>query len=151
MKGDTLEFRFKSKIAFLENGCWGWTGRKNYSGYGLFWYEGRMVRAHRFTFYYINKRFPNNFILHKCDNRACVNPDHLIEGSQQDNIADCKAKGRTHRGENTYGVKLTEEKAKKILKLANTKCFYIKQLAKMFNEPYSRIKDLIYRKSWKYI
>ena len=49
------------------------------------------------------------WVLHRCDNRRCVRPDHLFLGTQQDNNADCKAKGRNARGESRGFNKLNNE------------------------------------------
>ncbi len=63
------------------------------NGYGVF----RSHRAHRVAFFLEHKRWPQPCALHKCDNRRCVRPDHLFEGTLADNNRDCAAKGRSAR------------------------------------------------------
>lgn len=54
------------------------------------------------------------FVLHKCDNRWCINPDHLWLGTQSDNVRDCYAKGRQNhvRGQWAGNYKLTINQVK---------------------------------------
>lgn len=70
--------------------------------------EGMKV-AHRLA--YAMKHGPPGKlkVLHRCDVRACVNPHHLFLGTQQDNLADMRAKGRQVRGTAVGGAKLTED------------------------------------------
>lgn len=78
-----------------DNGCWVWTGSTN-RGYGTVSINGKNVRAHRASFEFHNKRKIKEgyYICHRCDNPPCINPDHLFEGTQKDNIQDCLKKGR---------------------------------------------------------
>ena len=80
-------------------GCWLWTGAKTGVGYGSFRGKG----AHRVSWErHHGRAVPGRkMVLHRCDNRACVNPDHLFLGSQLDNVRDMMAKGRG-RGRGSY-------------------------------------------------
>src|SRR5689334_11300328 len=65
--------------------CWEWTGMLNDAGYGI--YKGK--RAHRFAFILTKGIIKNGCILrHICDNKSCVNPTHLLEGTVKDNTLD---------------------------------------------------------------
>lgn len=77
-------------------GCWAWTGALNQKGYGRFFHRGQSFGAHRIAFALgKNTALPGSiFICHRCDNPACVNPDHLFLGTANDNNQDMKAKGR---------------------------------------------------------
>lgn len=78
--------------------CWMWTGQVMGRGYGsLRTARGsRPVGAHRFSWSIRNGRWPSDgmVIMHSCDVPSCVNPDHLSEGTQSQNIQDCVKKGR---------------------------------------------------------
>ena len=82
------------------SGCWEWRSSIRGNGYGAFFThligEGRKCRgAHRFSWELKNGPIPDGlWVLHKCDNRICVNPDHLFLGDRVDNMQDCAKKGR---------------------------------------------------------
>jgi hypothetical protein len=82
-------------------GCWLWTGHRAKDGYGVVSIRNHPYRAHRLSlFAALGLRFAKNSpVLHSCDVRACVNPDHLRLGTAADNKADQMARGRILRGE----------------------------------------------------
>lgn len=89
--------RFWSKVSKGDaDACWEWTASLDGRGYGQFGIRtGRNVRAHRFSYVVAFGPIPGDlFVLHRCDNRKCVNPAHLFLGDAGDNIRDCFAKGR---------------------------------------------------------
>lgn len=75
-------------------GCWTWIGKKETTGYGSYHAEGRRWGAHRYCFKLINKYLPP-VVRHTCDNRICVNPDHLIAGTHLDNAFDREIRERS--------------------------------------------------------
>lgn len=88
--------RFMKKVKKSNNGCWLWTGAK--SRYGYFKSCGKSERAHRYSWILFRGDIPDGmFVLHKCDNPLCVNPDHLFLGTQTDNMRDAQTKGRLVR------------------------------------------------------
>jgi HNH endonuclease len=77
------------------SGCWLWTGSITGAGYGRIKTGGFRMDAHRAAFVLFRGKIPSGlFVLHKCDVKLCVNPDHLFLGTGTDNMRDCLKKGR---------------------------------------------------------
>lgn len=95
------------------NGCWEWTAAIHRWGYGATEFNGQ-TRAHRAAWTLLRGPIPAGMELcHKCDNKRCVNPDHIFLGTHAENMADLKAKGLNPRGERIRHT-LTEEQVKTI-------------------------------------
>lgn len=106
---DTPEKLFWSRVVKLECGCWDWVGTRTAKGYGAFHVKGEYWRAHRYSWVLANGPIPNNlFVCHKCDMPSCVNPEHLFLGTNDDNMADMRLKGRS-AGNGRGPRKLTAE------------------------------------------
>lgn len=90
--------RFDAKWTPEPNtGCWLWSEGTDWAGYGYFRHAGELL-AHRCSYVLHSGPIPTGLhVLHKCDVPACVNPEHLFLGTHQDNMTDCKVKGRTQR------------------------------------------------------
>lgn len=87
--------RFMQRVSFGVGDCWYWRGRTEREGYGTFGAH----RAHRVSYMlFVGRINKDKVIMHRCDVRNCVNPDHLQMGTQQENIADRDAKGRGRYG-----------------------------------------------------
>lgn len=81
--------KMMSKIESSPVGCWIYTGYKNECGYGRFRVHGKKVLAHRFSYQMRVGSIPDGMlVLHKCDNPACINPEHLYLGKEKENAID---------------------------------------------------------------
>ncbi len=102
-------------------GCFLWAGRYDKNGYGRLSHRKLQI-AHRQSYEYTNGYFDHKlWVLHKCDNPACVNPDHLYLGGPKQNCIDRDTRGRqkTQRGTNHKLSKLNDEQIRQIRTLYN--------------------------------
>ena len=115
----TKKERFLEKVEKKSYGCWEWAASLDKAGYGVFGIEsGKPIGAHRYSYALHYGAFKKSlFVLHKCDNPKCVNPDHLFLGTHQDNMDDMVRKGRQNslKGEDSPACKITKEIALNIL------------------------------------
>lgn len=105
----SLTDRFWSKVDILPGSCWLWTAFTNHAGYGKFWLDGTMVRAHRWAYESEVGPIPDGLeIDHLCRVRHCVNPTHLEPVTPTENrrrAAECIThcpQGHEYTEENTY-------------------------------------------------
>ena|SRR5215472_964860 len=124
------------------NGCWNWTACKNTSGYGIFAIRRYAFRAHRLS-YHIHHADPGKLcVCHQCDNRICVNPEHLFLGTRGDNYRDAKAKGMT-----PITAKLSEKDAQDIR--SSFGLLDAKELAKKYGVKSDTIYRVLRHQAWK--
>lgn len=93
----TLPQRLMAKVRQHPDGCWEWTGATN-GRYGeLRLSRSRKVYAHRLMYELLRGPVPaGHVVMHACDRPLCVNPLHLTTGTQAENLADMRRKGRGH-------------------------------------------------------
>lgn len=160
IKGHTTaaESRFWAKVD-KSGECWEWLAAKDQDGYGVFSPTGtRTIKAHRFSYQLANGPIPSGSgyhgvcLLHKCDNPGCVNPEHLSQGSQRDNMADCAKKKRSSagRGEKHRSSKLTERQVIEIRGMANNKVRYL-DIAAIYEVSAITVYEIAARKTWRNI
>ena len=142
------EKRFWNKVSIKNpDDCWEW--KKGLShGYGSFQLRGYNERAHRVAFIASGKmKNWNNCVLHKCDNPKCVNPDHLFEGTNGDNLIDMNIKGRSTNG------KLNSEAVKVIKWMLKYKPKYglATKLARLYKVNCSVISTIKHENTWKQV
>jgi hypothetical protein len=85
------------------------------TGYGRVTRGGRRMQAHRFVYEQHHGPIPPGlFVMHTCDNRRCVNVDHLRVGTHLDNMRDMVAKGRHPHGLTNGRHRLTDDDVREI-------------------------------------
>ena len=105
--------------------CWIWKGASADKRYGQFRCGDKRVQAHRFSYLLFNGEIDDDLIvMHTCDNTLCVNPFHLIQGTQQDNIDDMISKDRIGR---RGRLRLKENKLKVKRHKSNVRMLNLKQ------------------------
>ena len=166
--------RFWDKVCVTPD-CWLWTGHVSSEGYGRF-YLGRKTRiaAHRLSYEIVHGAAPSTLVVcHVCDNRPCVNPQHLFLGTQADNVEDCVRKGRhgsvlkpwrvptgdrngarthpeTRQGENNAKSRLTEVQVIEIRRLGS-EGVPSNVLGRMFDIPTAYARAIVRGLRWRHL
>lgn len=142
------------------SGCWLWVGAVTSNGYGNIRRSGKSLQAHRVSYKISCDEIPEGFhVLHKCDVRCCVNPEHLFLGTHAENMADKVKKGRQAK---TQGVKngcakLTEIKVREIRELLSNLPRYsrgessAKLVAKKYGIAYDTLNRIRNRTLWAHV
>jgi len=103
------------------DGCWEYAGSCSSTGYGQLVANRRNFAAHRVAWAMANGGWPppGLLVMHTCDNRRCVRPDHLRLGTYRDNARDMVSKGRhpDYREERSHSRKLTRDEVVEIRRL----------------------------------
>ena len=87
--------RFLEKVKQMESGCHEWQAGQARGGYGKFQFVEKTVTAHRMAYELFVAPIPDGLcVLHRCDNRLCVNPEHLFLGDLDANVKDMDQKQR---------------------------------------------------------
>ena len=142
--------RFWSKVD-KSGDCWLWTSTVNASGYGVFGYgvPHQMRLAHRLAWLFTFGVEPDGFALHRCDTPACVNPAHLFLGTQADNLAEMRRKGRERhaRGEEAGKAKLTRQQVLAIRRSTLSQ----RALGALYGVSNTSIRSIQLRRSWAWL
>jgi len=121
--------------------------RSNNYGYPQITANGKVTSISRLVCQRFNPDMGELHSLHSCDNRSCINPDHIRPGTRLENLADKSARGRAAKGEGLPQSKLTEEQALQIYN--STESF--RETAKSFGVALSTVYYIKIRRNWKHI
>ncbi len=149
-----IRFRFIKRI-LKTNNCWLWQGVNN-GIHPIFYVLGasKIVYAHRLSFELFKEPITDgNIVMHTCDKPLCVNPDHLIQGTQLQNMTDMVKKGRGRfpgtgtplHGEKNPGCKITENTVLDIRKESGVS---IRKLAMKYDISPSQVHRILKNQSW---
>lgn len=131
--------------------CWYWIGATNQKGYGRFFFHGKNTHAHRVAWILTNDNIPEgSHVLHRCDNRSCVNPEHLWLGTNYDNVMDKVKKGRAQgMPNNKFNAKLKPETVIEIRRVAKEQGLNQSGVSRLFGIPRHTAWNILERRTWK--
>jgi len=148
-----IKTRFMNKVMPEPNsGCWLWYGALKRGGYSTFLVDGKPTRGHRVSYELFKHKIPNGlWVLHTCDVRSCVNPDHLFLGTHDDNMADRQSKSRQCQGEENGQSKISNMGARVIRRLGAFGTIPQAAIGELFGVSVSAVWQIIHRKSWTHV
>jgi len=154
----TIRRRFLGMISMADrqnqDGCWIWQGgHQSAAGYGMFWYRGRTIGAHRASWLIFNEGEipPKHVVMHKCDDRMCVNPRHLRLGTHRDNMQDAVDKGRIAFGGRSARTSLDEMTVAAMRgEFIPGRYGELTRIANKYNVKLSTVSMIIHGNNWKY-
>lgn len=147
---DSIDVLF-DRTAITKRGCWEFLGYKDKNGYGQITYKSKSYLAHRLAYMIcVGEITKGYYVLHKCDNPPCINPEHLFLGTQTDNIKDRHLKGRDAVGETANKSKLTGESIVNIRKLL-ADGYSTREVSSLYNVDPNAIRCIGKRITWKHI
>lgn len=159
MKGNVAKKKYKTEAELVLDmshyddtaGCWEWDGSVRGDGYGDIRRGGPKILAHRLSWSAFHGEIPKDMcVLHRCDNRSCVNPTHLFLGTYADNNADRAAKGRSA---DTHGEKhprslLSNKDARRIVYLWSMGSMTQKTIGDLYGVSNSAVSKIVTGKHW---
>lgn len=148
---------FWSRVDIREDDeCWLWTADRTADGYGranFYSKDGKRIRAaHRIAYeLHYGKEPGESHVCHKCDNPPCVNPHHLFLGTNVENHADKKRKGRAPTGDGNWMAAIPSKYIPEIRRMRREDGLTNKQIARKFAVCESTISHICTGRSWKHI
>lgn len=144
---------FHHRLVPAANGCIEFQGCRDAKGYGRTWNAGKHIRAHRLAWELAHGPIPDGLqVCHHCDNPPCCNPEHLFLGTNADNMADARAKGRLPDMPRPMGVthhhaKLNPDTVREIRERGRS--YGIKRLAQEYGVSRRAIQGVLNRTTWR--
>lgn len=143
-----------ARVTKTEAGCWIVSGSSRSGGYrdvSINRGDSGTTRwlAHRLSYEHFKGCTPKGMLVcHSCDNRACVNPDHLFLGTYATNLHDMATKGRSLYGERANNVKLTEKDVQQVYEMRERGLSY-REIGEQFGVTYGCIHMICAGHNWK--
>lgn len=142
---------FMSKVEQIAGvDCWLWKGCIARDGYGLAWIKGKRFQAHRLGWTFFKGAITNPMILHTCDIRSCVNPDHLYSGTHAENMTDRKVRNRTAKGSKISSSIVNESQVLQIKGYLKIGMPY-RQVADLVKTTYDVVRDIARGRNWQWL
>lgn len=139
--------RFLKYVYVCANGCHEWRSTIKRDGYGQFWFDGKPRKAHKIAYEFFKGLVPQGkLVLHKCDNKICVNPEHLYVGTHKDNARDA-----VERGQYVSRAKLEDWEAAEIRERYKTRGITQMQLAREYGVHQGSISKVILGKTYRLV
>lgn len=149
--GVTLKERFERKVSRSNSECWLWIGHRAPNGYGMISVDNVPTGAHRVSYeLYKGAIPPGRMVLHACDVRCCVNPDHLWLGTHDDNMIDAARKGRMARGVDHVHARVTDDTVRRIRELVAAGAVQ-REVAAEFGISQSSVSLIARRIYWRHV
>jgi hypothetical protein len=150
---DTVEQMFRH---YMPDGppdgkaCWLWRGTIADTGYGTFFHKGRRYGAHRVAYELFNGPIPaGQGIRHQCvGNRSCVNPAHLLTGTQAQNVADTVRQGRTPVGERNGQATLSKADMQRLRRAYERGNVSQTELGRQFGISQAQVSRIVTGRRW---
>lgn len=136
--------RFWSKVDRRgDDECWEWQASRGPDGYGFFWCSDHNERAHRVALeLHLGRPLREGYLAcHTCDNPPCCNPNHLFEGTHDDNMADKAAKGRAPK--TTGNTRIPDATVEEARRLYETKQYSQRRIADLLGISQSQVGNIV--------